>query len=283
MLIAGLLLLLQVLDSKTDRCNIERRHINPGFDLPDKPIIFNAGSANEALLALSSERNLIEVHGDTTVQLASSNTYSYAKVKMPLAQYVSSFKEQAFMSPDDRSKSNETFYLFGENYSGIWKEMEIAYEYPHCHGCNVAGVTTLGLGGAGSGVSFHRHGPGFSEVIHGKKRWWLYPPGAEPKAGFSFNLSMASWLESEYESEITPCGETIGGSVIAEDVNGREQNSFEDVCEESQLLECTIGRGEVLYFPSDWYHATLNKESYNFFVSYFLDTQLIANSAQDLS
>jgi hypothetical protein len=41
------------------------------------------------------------------------------------------------------------------------------------------------------------------------------------------------------------------------------------------LFECVIEPGEYLYFPSGWMHATLNLDSYNAFVSLFLDRQLM--------
>jgi hypothetical protein len=34
-------------------------------------------------------------------------------------------------------------------------------------------------------------------------------------------------------------------------------------------LECTIGPGEVLYFPDRWWHATINWNPYTAFVSTF--------------
>ena len=33
----------------------------------------------------------------------------------------------------------------------------------------------------GTGVPFHFHGPGFAEVIHGAKRWFLYPFEERPE------------------------------------------------------------------------------------------------------
>merc|ERR1712070_526107 len=35
---------------------------------------------------------------------------------------------------------------------------------------------SFGIGRKYSGVSFHLHGPGYSEVLHGQKRWYLYDP-----------------------------------------------------------------------------------------------------------
>ena len=42
-----------------------------------------------------------------------------------------------------------------------------------------------------------------------------------------------------------------------------------------EIFDCTIRPGEVLYFPDRWIHATLNGQDYNFFVSLFIDPQLI--------
>lgn len=72
----------------------------------------------------------------------------------------------------------------------------------------------------------HRHGPVFAEVIHGKKRWFLYPPEYTPI--FDPNASTLQWLMEEYPTlQVKP-------------------------------MECVLQPGEVLYLPSDWWHSTLN-------------------------
>ncbi|XP_015992186.2 jmjC domain-containing protein 8 isoform X4 [Rousettus aegyptiacus] len=98
--------------------------------------------------------------------------------------------------------------------------------------------TSLG-NGAGSGVPFHWHGPGFSEVIYGRKRWFLYPPEKTPE--FHPNKTTLSWLQNIYPA-LTPS---------------------------ARPLECTIQAGEVLYFPDRWWHATLNLDT-SVFISTFL-------------
>ncbi|XP_040446335.1 jmjC domain-containing protein 8 isoform X4 [Falco naumanni] len=50
--------------------------------------------------------------------------------------------------------------------------------------------------GSGSGVPFHWHGPGFSEVIFGRKRWFLYPPDKTPH--FHPNETTLAWLHHTY-------------------------------------------------------------------------------------
>ena len=42
---------------------------------------------------------------------------------------------------------------------------------------------SFGVGGPLSGVPLHVHGPGFSETLIGRKRWWLAPPRPKPAAG----------------------------------------------------------------------------------------------------
>ncbi|XP_060116614.1 jmjC domain-containing protein 8 isoform X3 [Heteronotia binoei] len=93
--------------------------------------------------------------------------------------------------------------------------------------------------GSGSGVPFHWHGPGYSEVIFGRKRWFLYPPEKTPE--FHPNKTTLSWLLDTYP--YLPPWE--------------------------RPIECTIHPGEVLYFPDRWWHATLNLDT-SVFISTFL-------------
>ena len=60
-------------------------------------------------------------------------------------------------------------------------------------------TTVMGLGNNNSGLSFHFHGPGLSEAIVGRKRWFLYPPGMQPHGGYEqlVNTSLSQWIHSE--------------------------------------------------------------------------------------
>ncbi|XP_024864431.1 jmjC domain-containing protein 8 isoform X2 [Kryptolebias marmoratus] len=93
--------------------------------------------------------------------------------------------------------------------------------------------------GPGTGVPFHWHGPGYSEVIYGRKRWFLFPPDHEPH--FHPNRTTLSWVTETYPN----------------------------LPEDEAPLECTIRPGEVLYFPDRWWHATLNLDL-SVFISTFL-------------
>ena len=70
--------------------------------------------------------------------------------------------------------------------------------------------------GPGTGVPFHFHGPGFGEVIFGRKRWFLTPPDRQPH--FHPNRTTLQWLHEDYD-ELHPA---------------------------EVPLECTINQGEVI-------------------------------------
>ena len=70
--------------------------------------------------------------------------------------------------------------------------------------------------------------PGFIEVLHGSKVWFVYKDGVKPD--FDPNMTSIEWY-----STVVP---TLSGT--------------------HRPLQCTLQRGDVLYFPSKWYHATLN-------------------------
>ena len=55
------------------------------------------------------------------------------------------------------------------NVEGLWLNITNLYIPPSCgkNICSKAGAKSLGIGGSKSGVSFHSHGFGFSEVIIG--------------------------------------------------------------------------------------------------------------------
>ena len=90
------------------------------------------------------------------------------------------------------------------------------------------------------------------QVVLGKKQWFLFPPDYEIP-GSHPNISVNTWAKEQLPT-----------------LKQREEDSLRDI-----FFHCEIGPGEVLYFPDRWLHATLNRDSYNFFVSLFLDTQLM--------
>jgi len=234
--------------TKSYPCNIEIVHFDENdnicIEYPDVPVIFKGKSNRNANLRSKVERtNLIDKYGLLEVSLSSANTYSHELKKMSLAEYLH------FDVLNSTKLSNESFYLFGNNYGGLWDEIVHDYVHPPCRHCKSAGIATIGAGLEYSGVLFHYHGPCFSEVIIGRKRWFLYPYSHNFIAKSMQNITMKEWFDIFYPSQIN-------------------YNT-------SGLYECVIEPGELLYFPDKWLHGTLNIDSYNFFVSLFLDIQML--------
>ncbi|XP_045141796.1 jmjC domain-containing protein 8 isoform X2 [Echinops telfairi] len=157
------------------------------------------------------------------------------KVDLPFRQYV----EQLLWPQDPASLGNDTLYFFGDNNFTEWAPLFQHYSPPPFGLLGTTPAYSFGIAGSGSGVPFHWHGPGFSEVIYGRKRWFLYPPEKTPE--FHPNKTTLAWLQDTYPA----------------------------LAPSNRPLECTIQAGEALYFPDRWWHATLNLET-SVFISTFL-------------
>ena len=181
---------------------------------------------------------------DFNVTLSSSSSFSAHRRTIPLVQYLEEITTanggRGETYPDQLS--NETWYLFGETYGDEWKKMFLDYEMPPCSTCEDRELSALafGVGNIGSGVQWHTHGPGFSEAIHGRKHWILYPPDRRPM--YDSDYASRYWMENNYM---------------------KIENS------DSLPWECTLNPGDLVYFPDQWHHATINLSPYTVFVSTF--------------
>ena len=135
-----------------------------------------------------------------TVTLSSSNSFSEHRRTIPFAQYLNEVTTGPALDAD--MKANETWYFFGETYSSEWKKLLNAYELPPCQTCSEFDLVALsfGIGNSGSGVAWHIHGPGFSEAIHGRKHWILYPFDNEPD--FHPDQTSLNWMHYNYAASM---------------------------------------------------------------------------------
>uniref|UniRef100_A0A8C9RER6 Jumonji domain containing 8 n=1 Tax=Scleropages formosus TaxID=113540 RepID=A0A8C9RER6_SCLFO len=199
-----------------------------------KPVILRGCSDNKEFRHLCSKQRLLQEYGERLVRLSTANTYSYRKdlyLKTP-SEEVNKELFTSFCPPD-------TLYFFGDNNFTEWHSLFKKYSAPCYILPRTTGAYSFGIAGPGTGVPFHWHGPGYSEVIYGRKRWFLYPPDKKPH--FHPNRTTLSWVTDAYPT------------LPAED----------------KPIECTIRPGEVLYFPDRWWHATLNLDT-SVFISTFL-------------
>lgn len=200
-----------------------------------RPVILRGLTDNTKFRLLCSKSSLLREYGAHRVRLSTANTYSYRKVDVPFQEYV-----DEFLRPQSADAlGSDTLYFFGDNNFTEWQSLFEHYESPPYVLPLTSGAYSFGIAGPGTGVPFHWHGPGYSEVIYGRKRWFLYPPDQEPH--FHPNRTTLSWVTETYPY----------------------------LPEDEAPLECTIRPGEVLYFPDRWWHATLNLDT-SVFISTFL-------------
>eukprot|EP00750_Incisomonas_marina_P003883 INCI13423.1.p1 GENE.INCI13423.1~~INCI13423.1.p1 ORF type:complete len:451 (-),score=62.92 INCI13423.1:1620-2972(-) len=85
---------------------------------------------------------------------------------------------------------------------------------------------TLSLGSTGAGSNFHTHHLAVNVMIHGAKRWFVYPPAAS----FFSNLPAFEWVRNVYPT----------------------------LDEDAKPVEIMQESGDLVILPGWWTHATVN-------------------------
>lgn len=271
-----------VMSTESSPCNIDRRNNLTVKEFvahyrDRKPVIVRGVTDNSRTRSLTEKNILLKRLGSSVLRLSTANSYTGRNFRnITFSDYLATVLRKEIRGAD-------TLYFFGPlntiaaSRQEDWATLLDDYKTPpwptHVPQCSkfdgmclsesdsVADqhvTLSFGIGGSQSGVPFHTHGPGFSEMLHGRKRWLLYPPSLEPP-GWDPDASMSSWIEDVYPG-LSP--HRAVQSTEHDTYKGRQVLSIKP-------LECIIGPSEVLYFPAEWYHATLNIDSYTCFVSSF--------------
>ena len=135
---------------------------------------------------------------------------------------------------------SETLYWFGDDVLNNQQWLQQILRYYKSPPYVVSDFTqpslSFGMGGQGTGVPFHFHGPGFQQMLTGRKRWYL----AADRPRFDPNETTIQWALERREKDKQPF-----------------------------IYECTLHPGDIIFFPSLWWHATLNLD-FAIFLSTFL-------------
>jgi len=238
-----------VVPSTGTNCNIPRVQLDEtreyiNIDTLSSPVVYVLDKLRNSRMRSSVARaSLLANHGDAKVTLSSSNSYSHDTRRVSLKEYITTIVDVG--ESKGGASASERFYMFGHNEgSEPWRSLIATYVRPPCGPiCSGSNATpTLGIGASGSGTSLHFHGPAFAETIIGRKRWFIYPLSLRPDMDSFANMSMKTWAEDVYPT----------------------------LPDRDDIYDCTISPGELLFFPSQFLHATLNLDAYNVFMSLFV-------------
>jgi hypothetical protein len=116
----------------------------------------------------------------------------------------------------------------------------------------------LSLGPSKSGLPFHLHGATWLGLVHGAKRWFLYPPGYGPPESVNkaFNpiRPVFDWLSEVYptlQSLKKPPSRFV-------DVNATDKTAHDTSSTGHRPFECVQRENDLLFLPNGWSHQTLN-------------------------
>ncbi|CAB9518627.1 JmjC domain-containing protein 8 [Seminavis robusta] len=248
--------------------------------LHETPLVVVA-NGNDKLRQLTQEDTILSnFPPNFTVTLSSSNSFSQHRRTVPLETYLDEMSHNnGITSP--HQLSNESWYLFGETFTEDWKQVTKHYELPPGQTCQPEYVAlSFGVGNRGSGVQWHIHGPGFSEALHGRKHWVLYPPHYSPPF-FHHDQSTRNWMEYTYTNE-TKLRLYHADFLLKQQQQDvwQKQDKQHSILPNGRPYECTLEPGDLIYFPDRWHHATLNCDPYTAFISTFTSDHLYLQDDQ---
>lgn len=227
-----------------DRCTIPRI---PESDLTPlqfateywrrKPLIVvrSHTTTNERAQQLTTKQRLRESFEGSDVRFTTYESYAFKsqEVRGNFGSYIESLTQVT-----EETGGNTSFafgadpFGLGEHYvvpsvvTALQEQLHLEWHYQ------------TAVAGSGAGLAFHWHGDVFAETLHGRRRWFLYPPEISPV--FNPRETSVRWLSRVYSPWLRDASSEPGNDQTA------------------ALLECTIEPNEAIYVPADWFHATLS-------------------------
>ncbi|CAF1157080.1 unnamed protein product [Rotaria sordida] len=201
-----------------------------------RPVVFRQIPMNKQFLNMIQLDSILHRYGNKYITVTTANTYSYQKEYIKLNDYINLQKKLSKTT----QWGNETLYWFGDDLLNDQKWLNEILQYYKSPSYSVGDFIhpslSFGIGGQGTGVPFHFHGPGFQQIIFGRKRWYL----SLEKPLFDPNETTIQWsIEKRFTYK------------------------------QPFIYECTLYPGDIIFFPNLWWHATLNLD-FSIFLSTFL-------------
>lgn len=228
-----------------ERCNIERiaeadlttERFFAEFWHKKPVVLLRTAHASERARHATTKRELLRTHGDKVVTLSSLESYPFTHERRQRLRTFLAAMDNA--TADAYAKDLRFHFRSDLGVSDVYTRPKYADAVVRNDPRNFRLAHQLALGGEGSGLGFHWHNDVFAETLHGRRRWFVYPPTHSPTGGYNPRKTSANWLRDVYP--------TLNRTSDADDAAGEEQ-----------LRECTVDTLEAIYVPDHWFHATLS-------------------------
>lgn len=199
----------------------------------DHPLIVRNPLANPLYRKMTARQNVTALVGES-VTLPNADLHTFALT--PQEVLLEDFLNSPETLPTDIAKNKPYFF------QDVGASLRDGYDTPKTPA--TSSDRRLGLGTLGSGVQWHAHGPGFCEILHGRKLWLLYGTQTRPNADWKY--VSRHWMENYYS-----------------DADFRSKDN--------KIWQCVAQPGDAIYFPQKWFHMTVNLDNYCAFVTSFFE------------
>uniref|UniRef100_A0A7S1RHX8 JmjC domain-containing protein n=1 Tax=Alexandrium catenella TaxID=2925 RepID=A0A7S1RHX8_ALECA len=217
----------------TRACDLPQYHMDTwmsehGSELPDHPAIFYRTHTQEA--ARWGYESFMEEFGSRTVSALPEYAQRNGHLQNPAAEGAVNaslrwlekhWNHGKLYHSDQRCDSDSICHALAEEFG-----TPEVFRAARAQG-------TLSIGGAGSGMPFHKHGAFWQGLSLGRKAWYILPPG-----------SMSERLHDITGPYIFPV-RVFHGMLRTRPLGRRP-------------LYCVQRPGETLYVPGSWWHASMN-------------------------
>jgi len=205
---------------------------HPG-ELPDHPAIF-VGTHTKEKNFYQTEKRFLKEFGSTTVFALPEYAQRESHLHNPNAEGAVNASLESLARI--WSKSGYLSYSDLRCRDSVCRKLSRKYSTPRVFWGNTT-VTTLHVGGPGSGTPFHKHAMLWKGLTMGKKAWYILPPGSMSEAMHDFT-----------GPNLFPV-RTFHGMMQTRKVGQRP-------------LYCVQTPGETMFIPNYWWHATMNMEHF---------------------